>query len=790
MLESPHCCTTYPLHRLLASLLCLSLALEPALGVAAPVKREAPASVGTVKQIQGEERVLHALNRLTFGPRPGEVAAVQGMGLTQWFERQLRPETIDDSALDARLSRFPAMSLSQDQLFQEFPSPQMIRQMIASNAPLPSDPLQHAFYADHIAFYKAAKDRKEAAKAQGTTASGTAALGMAASMADSSVTPEEVGARRPNLLNGTSSVSRISASKAAPEPAEAANIAGGQADDLPKQESDTKGRQRHAEGIFPEAETQAVLRLSPDLRVQRLLTMEPEDLVRLRKSLSKAELTALLEGLSPRQVEILASLQGSARMVGAEVLQSRLERDVYSERELQAVMTDFWLNHFSVYLRKNQNEPYLLPAYERETIRPHALGKFEDLLLATARSPAMLVYLDNWQSVGPESTAALRSGLGGRFPRKLEAEQALKQRGLNENYARELMELHTVGVGCEVSKDRAVAMLDPACGTGYTQADVTEVAKVFSGWTIEGPNRGGLYRFDERRHEPGTKTVMGHRIGQAGEDEGREVLHLLATSPATARFISSKLAVRFVSDDPPPSLVGRMAGAFLASGGDISVVLRTMVQSPEFWSPTTIRAKVKTPLEFVASALRASDADIRSAVPLVQALERLGMPLYGMQTPNGYSWTAEPWVSTGALVTRMNFALVLSSGRIEGTQVSIGLARGSIPKTLTPVSLPKAARTESNPTEMEERRLESLLLGRPAGERTRAAVLAQAKDAAGAATASASAERDLSLFPAEGDVVAVPVLDSCAGAHEREQGDSRAAIMAGLLLGSPEFQRR
>jgi uncharacterized protein (DUF1800 family) len=333
------------------------------------------------------------------------------------------------------------------------------------------------------------------------------------------------------------------------------------------------------------------------------------------------------------QRETLAALQGSPRMIGAEVLASRMMRDVYSERQLEAVMTDFWLNHFNVYIKKNQNEPYLLPAYERDVIRPNALGRFEDLLVATAQSPAMLMYLDNFQSVGPDSQAARNAPRLARFAQNPQVKQALKDRGLNENYARELMELHTLGVQCEVSQDHPVGALDKACGQGYTQQDVTQVAKVLTGWTIDQPFRSGGFQFEERRHEPGSKTVMGKTIGENGEREGLQVLHMLATSPATAKFISTKLAVRFVSDTPPSALVDRMAKVFVASNGDIKTVLRTMFDSPEFWSPEVCRAKVKTPEEFVVSAVRASGADVKNAIPVVQALDKLGMPFYGMQTP-------------------------------------------------------------------------------------------------------------------------------------------------------------
>jgi uncharacterized protein (DUF1800 family) len=448
-------------------------------------------------------------------------------------------------------------------------------------------------------------------------------------------------------------------------------------------------------------------------------------------------------------------------MVGAELLATRLLRDVYSQRQLEAVMTDFWLNHFNVYVRKNQNEPYLLPSYERDAIRPHALGRFEDLLVATAKSPAMLVYLDNVQSIGPGSLAATRvARLKTQMPNAKVA--AAFPQGLNENYARELMELHTLGVN-----------------GGYTQADVTQVAKVFTGWTVEQPLRGGGFQFEERRHEPGSKTLMGKTIHEGGEREGLEVLHMLATSPATAKFISNKLAVRFVSDTPPQALVDRMANAFLASDGDLATVLRTMFDSPEFWSPEVYRSKIKTPIEFVVSAARATDVDIANALPMVRALEKLGMPLYGMQTPNGYSWVAEPWVSSGALVSRMNFAIALSSNRVGGTYVDWNALLAQ-PATVQTAVMDEAAKSTA-----KEARLEAVLLGQPASEQTRATVLKEleGKDAQ-------QAEKEFGIRWRDAEPMG-PVLNaSMPSVPARAPLDRDAAVMAGLLLGSPEFQRR
>ncbi len=810
---------------LVAGLLCFQV-------IGAPVFAEGPPAAvasGSAKpahvppgkaapvQMAGDQRIQHALNRLTFGLRPGDAAMVGRIGFASWFEQQLSPAAIDDSALDARLAAFPAMTLPQQQLFERYPSPQMLKSMVQRDTPLPQDPIQHAIYADGIAFYKEAQARKAAGERgeqkpapvaagdgmeasspgeanKDTPGTGAASMGQAEQAAGKSRViqggaPGAPAARKRaghvDLLGGEASGYTMPGKKKASAPEIAGSMEPGQAEAAPA--AANRGRARHGEQDFPEAATLEFLALPPDARVRRILALDPAQLVNFRRSLSQEELAALAHDLSPQQKEIFAALQGSPRMIGAEVLESRLERDVYSNRQLEAVMTDFWLNHFNVYLRKNQNEPYLLPAFERETIRPHALGHFEDLLVATAKSPAMLMYLDNWQSIGPDSDAAHRGARFAGFAKNPQVKQALKDRGLNENYARELMELHTIGVGCEVSKDHAAGALDPACGQGYTQADVTEVAKVFSGWTIDRPAEGAAYSFEERRHQPGSKTVLGHAIRESGEREGLEVLRALAMSPATAKFLSTKIAIRFVSDTPPAALVDRMSASYLSSGGDIRSVLRTMVNSPEFWSPAVYRAKVKTPLEFVVSALRATGAEITNAVPLVQALDRLGMPLYGMQTLNGYSWKAEPWVSTAALVSRMNFALVLSGDKLPGTRTDGSLLLGDRPVRAQPVAMhaqPIAGSAQTAPADSagldpaavaEELRLEQILLGSAAGERTRHAVLTQSGDL----SVPRQAEQE---FLAHGAADA-PRPD--AGAATRQ-----AAVMAGLLLGSPEFQRR
>ena len=775
--------------------LCVLMIDQPLLEAAVP-KRGPSAGVQPMK---GESRVQHALNRLTFGPRPGDVAAVQAMGLSTWFENQLNPSKIDDSALQARLAQFPAMQMSQGDLMARYPGQQVIRQMEQRNAMLPSDSVERAIYGDQMAFYRIQKAKQDANKA-------AAPAGDANAMAGDSMTP---GATAPVLRR-----KKAAATQGAPDmggggdmavaPAGDANaMAAGQntptneeAAAMLKQDLavDNQGPPaEHVEKLFKDLEATKIISLPPEERMRKVIGMSPNDFVAFRQSLSGGELAQFGQGLNPQQREIFAAMQNSTRMVGAEEMQVRLMRDIYSDRQLEAVMTDFWLNHFNVYVRKNQNEPYLIPSYERDVIRPNALGKFEDLLVATAKSPAMLMYLDNWQSIGPDSQAAKQGPNAGRFGQgrfgqmrpalqNPQVKAALKDRGLNENYGRELMELHTVGVN-----------------GGYSQKDVTEVAKVFTGWTIDPPYGRGAgsgmgFQFDERRHEPGAKTVMGQKIKENGMNEGLEVLHMLATSPSTAKFISTKLAVRFVSDDPPPSLVDKMSQAFLQSGGDIKTVLRTMFEAPEFWAPATERAKVKTPLEFVVSAVRASGATVNNTLPLVAALDRLGMPLYGMQTPNGYSWIGDQWVSTGALVSRMNFALVLAGDKLPGVRTDWTRLMGQSSATNRPVAMESGDGTVDPEVAAKEKKLELILLAQPLSEKTRAAVLSQSNDQ----TAAIQAAKEFQLGGAGGGkggaagpfVLSAAMSGTGPAGRNAANDDMQAAVMAGLMLGSPEFQRR
>jgi uncharacterized protein (DUF1800 family) len=490
-------------------------------------------------------------------------------------------------------------------------------------------------------------------------------------------------------------------------------------------------RARRQERIDADRRVEELLDMTPDQRMKAVLEMRPEEQRALTVSIQSGKRDEFLGGMTTRQRETVEALNYPQQVVANELLEGKLLRAIYSDRQLQEVMTDFWFNHFNVFSGKGADR-YLITSYERDVIRPRALGKFEDLLVATAQSPAMLFYLDNWLSIGPNSDVA--NGIPKRANNDWK-KRALnngrtnqskgKRDGLNENYGRELMELHTLGVN-----------------GGYTQQDVTEVARVFTGWTLKQPQLGGGFTFDERTHEPGDKVVLGQHIKAKGQKEGLEVLHILPHHPLTAKFVCTKLAVRFVSDDPPPALVDRMAQTFLKKDGNIREVLKTMLESPEFWTPDAYRAKVKTPLEFVVSAVRASGAEIADALPIARQLQNMGMPLYGMQPPTGYSMKADAWINSSALLQRMNFALALTSGRMKGVQIDSEVPGGSDPEQTLAA-------------------LENRLLAGDISKQTHDVIAARLQD-------SKISRRKL-------DDPARP---------------PNTNLIAGLLLGSPEFQRR
>lgn len=379
----------------------------------------------------------------------------------------------------------------------------------------------------------------------------------------------------------------------------------------------------------------------------------------------------------PRQQAGQQEMMGQQQMQGPrtvilELQQARLLRSVYSRRQLYEVMVDFWTNHFNVFSAKGADR-WLTTAYDRDTIRPHALGRFRDLLLATAQSPAMLFYLDNWLSADPNAPAARMGGPNNR------------RRGLNENYARELMELHTLGVD-----------------GGYTQRDVQEVARCLTGWTIRQPRGEGSFYFEPRIHDTGEKIVLGNRIPPGGGmEDGLRIIELLAQHPSTARFVSLKLARRFIVDDPPTSLVNKAAEAFTKSAGDIPTVLRALIDSPEFYSPDTYQAKVKKPLEFVASALRSTGAEVQLSHQLLRYLGRMGEPLFLAQPPTGHPDVAASWTSPDMLLTRMNFATDLIANRIPGSRIKLEALgdKDAFVRLIAPDSLSTATRSALAETE-------------------------------------------------------------------------------------------
>jgi uncharacterized protein (DUF1800 family) len=728
-------------------LLCLSLALAVPQLLAKKKEDTAPA-------LDERKRAVHALNRLAFGPRPGDVEKVQAMGVDRWIDLQLHPEKIQDDALQSRLAPFHTLRMSSHEIAEDFPDGAMVKQVLDGKKPMPSDPARRAVYQVQIARLQQReqeKQQKTEAAAAPQPASAPAPSGPPA--ADGAKTMEELAAAAaaspdatpamsadgnsmsPATTAATAAPMKASANKAARSTNTAddgfRNFAGPANESKPSPADDAEARRLEAH-LYADLKVQGLADLPPADRFKKVMSMNADEQFAFADELRGGKGQDFLTGLDPRQKETLQAMNNPQGVITDELMQAKLLRAIYSDRQLEEVMTDFWFNHFNVFIGKGADR-VMITNYEQNVIRPRALGKFEDLLVATAHSPAMLFYLDNWLSIGPDSMQGLgipgRPGAHGPFrypPRNPNAnEKRRPNSGLNENYGRELLELHTLSVN-----------------GGYSQRDVTEAAKVFTGWTIDKPNEGGSFQFDPRKHEPGPKFVLGHRIKPKGEDEGREVLHMLATSPQTAHFISLKLAQRFVSDDPPPALVDRMAKTFQKKKGDIREVLSTLFHSPEFWADDAYRAKVKTPLEFVASAARATGAEIDDAMPLANQINRMGMPLYGAQPPTGYSMKAETWVSSSALLTRMNFALALTAGKIRGAKVdAVQLAGG-------PPVPPDPSLALSD--------LETKLLAADVSKQTHDSIVAQTQ----------------------------------ASNNSPKPKPPDASMIAGLLLGSPEFQRR
>jgi uncharacterized protein (DUF1800 family) len=678
----------------LGALAILTLAATDCSAESGPAKKP-----GTLTSTQ---RASHALNRLTFGPHPQDLAEVQAMGVNRWIEFQLHPETIDDAELQSLLRQLPAMQLSEAKLFQKFPPNPMVRRMETTGSKLPADPIERAIYANAIANVQTQQQKKAAEQA----ASANPAAKPAASTETKAVDPADDNSRK----------------------------------------------------VFAAKADRILAMPMAQQRFQALLALPAGEPRKVLQGMRPVDRQHLVEGMDSEQKEAVVALADINRVIAGEAMEQKLLYDIYSNRQLQEVMTDFWLNHFNVYMRKSGIAPWEIATYERDVIRPHVFGKFEELLDVVATSPAMMTYLDNAESIGPDSVAAQNAGRRNNLP----GGKPGPARGLNENYARELMELHTLGVN-----------------GGYTQRDVTEVAKVFTGWTVDAPRDGGSFTYNDRRHEPGTKIVLGKTIAENGQQEGFEVLHILASSPATAHFLSRELAVRFVSDDPPQALVNRMAKKYLSSHGDIRQVLRVMFQSQEFWSPTVYDVKVKTPLEFVVSSVRATNADATQPQSLIAALNQMGMPLYGMQPPTGYSTTADKWVSSEQLITRMNFALALTSNKLPGIRCE----------------LPPGVANES--AEQSEAQLERVLLNGDVSSRTRATVVAEMNELTAQQKAGVQAPLKPSNPPPPATVdpmaIKIPKKNGAARPVDFNRGavdagDVPETVAAGLLLGSPDFQ--
>lgn len=564
------------------------------------------------------ERALQFLNRLTFGPRPGDVDRLLVQGEEAWLHQQLDPDHIPDPALAKRLTDYPTLTMQPDQALLHFPDRGTLQAIAEGKRPAPTDPQLAAVYEVQLAKYQRDLDEKK------TLPNGQPAH------PELTLTDDQKAAQK-KLDQAT-----------------AARIAG---------------------DLFS---------LPRDGRMPALLKLPIPDRIAFTGNdagLPPAQKNLLLSEFTPRERELfhaMSSGPGASYEIVSEISEAKLLRAILSERQLQEVMTDFWFNHFNIYIGKDSDQWYTT-SYERDAIRKHALGHFRDLLFATAESPAMMVYLDNWLSIGPDSLA---NGLNPANPKSKRG-----SKGLNENYGREVMELHTLSVN-----------------GGYTQADVTALSSIFTGWTVDRPNQGGPFLFDPKRHQPGSKQWLGHTIGSVtlpgapsshallakvgsggvassstegrpaaspdpGQQEGLQALNVLAQSPKTAHFISYLIAQRFVADAPPAALVDRLAATYLDTDGDVGAILRALVQSAEFNSRLYFRNKVKTPVEFLASAFRSTATDPANPGALVNTLKQMGMPPYYALPPTGYYVTADHWMNSTALVDRLNFAYALTGNK-------------------------------------------------------------------------------------------------------------------------------
>ncbi|MEQ1761619.1 MAG: DUF1800 domain-containing protein [Pyrinomonadaceae bacterium] len=542
------------------------------------------------KSLTEDQKILHVLNRLGFGARPGDLEKVKAIGIQKYIDQQLNASTISDPVADAKVKDLEVFNMSTAEVFAKYPNPGALLRQLEGG-------------------------RQAQANAQARNAQNTA-------------------------------------------PPASGNMPPPPADETQMTADERRERQQKIQELYRKYDLRPANQMLP------------------------------------------------------QIVSNRVLRGVYSERQLQEVMVDFWQNHFNVFSGKAAVRWYI-PSYERDVLRKNALGNFRDLVVGTAQHPAMLFFLDNFESVAPNAqqgggnnrlAEAVRSGnipprlreqvkknqnltdeqLDARI-KQLQGQQNRPRRGLNENYARELMELHTLGVD-----------------GGYSQKDIVEVARAFTGWTIADP-RGyrraaagmingdeerrlarqqrqagipedvdsGEFYFNERTHDKDAKTVLGQKIEAGGVNDGLKVIDILVKHPSTAKFIARKLATKFVNDNPSEALVGRVAEAFSKSNGDIKTTLRALFTDKEFFAPENYRAKIKTPFELAVSSIRAVGGDTTGGPQMLAMLNKLGEVPYGYQAPTGYPDTAEDWVNTGALLERLNFAVAIASNRIPGTRVNL-----------------------------------------------------------------------------------------------------------------------
>jgi len=597
-----------------------------------------------------DRQIVQALNRLTFGPRPGDVEEVKRLGLEKWIDLQLHPERIPENPiLEAKLEPLETLRMDTALVVKDYMVAQMQMNMMSQPTNIMNTLSQ--------------EDRRKVMN--GTAEERKAAL--------ESFDPE----KRKQVLLFLPPTNLSSIPEFQKEAEEARK-------EQQQQRQEEMRRRNPTLDDLLDADQIKIARNGTADEVKALLTsLEPEKQRQVAAAMPPARLADLPE--LRREAQRYRQPQ---QVVSSDLRAGKLDSAVYSNRQLEEVLVDFWFNHFNVYENKNvtlafQTYRATLASYERDAIRPHVLGHFKDLLLAVARHPAMLYYLDNWQSMSTEADDRMQVGPFAR-PVNFNLNQSpllvnRQPHGLNENYGRELMELHTMGVN-----------------SGYTQQDVIEVARCFTGWTVRKP---GEPQFDyvEFMHDEGEKTVLGHKIAaNGGEKDGLQVIEILAHHPATAHFISKQLAQRFVADEPPPALVERMAQTFLKTDGDLRAVLQTMFASPEFLSEGAWQAKIKSPFEMVVSALRATGADALDTQQLVQKISDLGEPLYGKVEPNGYPLTGDAWLGTADLLGRLSFASALVAGQVPGVKVNtaqwdgkdnVAIARELLGRDATPETL-------------------------------------------------------------------------------------------------------